>query len=198
MSEQSDPRQRGFTAFSLQPPQAPAADERQARPELRGISGPPPTKPPVSRRQPGQDTQGEPSGGSSASSQPIPRPRPASPHAQDRSRSDDIGPGGRLGSPRHHMRYVQFQVAPHLSDLLSARAEQEDVVLGQVVIDAVRKFDALSDTAKSQRRRRHRASAVRRSVLVRPVEADEIKAIAGRHGFTSSALIRMALESYLQ
>ena len=47
------------------------------------------------------------------------------------------------------MRYVQFQVAPHLSDLLSARAEQEDVVLGQVVIDAVRKFDALSDAAKS-------------------------------------------------
>lgn len=198
MSEQSDPRQRGFTAFSLQPSQAPAPDERPARPELRGIAGPPPSKPKVPPSHP-EDNQDKPAGGNSASSQATPKPRPASPQALDvQSRLNNLGTSRTLGSPRHHMRYVQFQVAPSLSDLLSARAEQEDVVLGQVVIDAVRKFDALSDTATSQRRRRRRTSAVRRSVLVRPVEADEIQAIAERHDFPPSALIRMALESYLQ
>lgn len=104
---------------------------------------------------------------------------------------------GRLGVQRHNMRYVQFQVSPALSDLLTARAEAEDVVLGEVVMDALRAFDAHPKGASTPRRRRRSNVTVRRSILVRPEEADQIKAIADQYGEKPSGLIRRSLELYL-
>ncbi len=95
------------------------------------------------------------------------------------------------------MRYVQFQIGPIVSELLTKRADDEDVVLGEVVMDALRAYDTHPVTATPARRRRRSATSVRRSVLIRPEEADDIKAMADRHGQTSSALIRAALEQYL-
>ena len=48
------------------------------------------------------------------------------------------------------------------------------------------------------RRRRKGSTALRRSVLVRPAEAEEIKMSADQLGYTPSALIRAALEQYLR
>jgi hypothetical protein len=95
------------------------------------------------------------------------------------------------------MRYVQFQVSPVVSDLLTRRAEGEDVVLGEVVMDALRHLEMHPLPVVSSRRRRRSSSAARRSILVRPQEADEISAMADRLGYTPSALIRTALEHYL-
>lgn len=98
---------------------------------------------------------------------------------------------------RHNMRYVQFQVSPVISDLLTARAEQEDVVLGEVVLDALRSFEARPPVHSVRRRQRRPSTAARRSVLVRPDEADEIQTLATQLGYTPSALIRASLEAYL-
>lgn len=95
------------------------------------------------------------------------------------------------------MRYVQFQVSPMISDLLTARAEQEDVVLGEIVLAAVRSFEQHAPVGSTPRRRRRASTTARRSVLIRPEEADEIQALAARVGYTPSALIRAALEEYL-
>jgi hypothetical protein len=95
------------------------------------------------------------------------------------------------------MRYVQFQVSPVVSDLLTSRAQQEDVVLGEVVMDALRHLEMHPIPPVPGRRRRRSSTAARRSILVRPQEADDISAMAGRLGYTPSALIRTALEHYL-
>jgi hypothetical protein len=83
-----------------------------------------------------------------------------------------------------------------VSDLFSQRAEREDVVLGEIAMDAVRTFARQPQTTDGRRRRRS-ATAVRRSVLLRPEEADEVREAARRAKLPSSALIRTALERYL-
>lgn len=95
------------------------------------------------------------------------------------------------------MRYIQFQVTPAVSDLLSKRADDEDLVLGEVVMDALRAFGAHPAVRPQGRRRRRSSTAVRRSILVRPDEADNVRAMADRLDYTPSALIRTALEHYL-
>lgn len=76
------------------------------------------------------------------------------------------------------------------------RASTEGVVLGEVVMDAVRAYG--DRPAEEPRRRRRRESvAVRRSVLLRPEEANRIAEVAERCEETPSALIRRCLELHL-
>lgn len=189
-----DPRRRGFSA-PLRPVQPAQTVAR------RGITGPPPPKP-VTPAAPAPDDEStgarpawqHPAESVTSSALVTPSP-PASPVTQPPSRVEDTRT--RLGVQRHNMRYVQFQVSPVLSDLLTARAEAEDVVLGEVVMDALRAFEAQSKPAVTLRRRRRSNVTVRRSILVRPEEADQIKAMANQYSEKPSGLIRRSLESYL-
>jgi hypothetical protein len=103
----------------------------------------------------------------------------------------------QLGTQRHRMRYVQFQLTAELSERLTSRAEAEDVVLGEVLMDAVRAHGERS-ADEPRRRRRREPVAVRRQVLLRPEEADRIAEFAGRSGETPSALIRRCLVEHLR
>jgi hypothetical protein len=190
----TDPRHRGFAA-AVRPP---APESTQPR---RGIAGPPPSTPVITNIPPLDD---EPTPASPTRTEPA-SARPGrladtlgSQHLLSvRTHPEhDRGRGG-LGVQRHNMRYVQFQVTPAISDLLTDRAETEDVVLGEVVMDALRAFDTKPTTATTFRRRRRGKTTVRRSILVRPEEADQIKTMADKHALTPSGLIRRSLEQYL-
>jgi hypothetical protein len=124
--------------------------------------------------------------------------------ADDRALSDDPDRtrGQRIqgkgpGAPKEPSRYIQFQVAAHVSDLLDRRADEDDLVLGEVVMDAIRAFNASGPPAGTARRRRRTRNPVRRSVLVRSGEAREVETVAAQHGLSQSGLVRTALESYL-
>jgi hypothetical protein len=79
--------------------------------------------------------------------------------------------------------------------LLDERSRAEDLVLAEVVMDALH---AIGDQRPSLRRRRRTAIApVRRQIVVRDAEAEEIQALADKHSLTASALIRWALELHL-
>jgi hypothetical protein len=96
------------------------------------------------------------------------------------------------------MRYVQFQVSPALSELLTQRANEEDLVLAEIVMDALGAFTDRPASPTQRRRRRRSASApVRRFALVSASEAEEVQKMAERFELTPSALIRAALENYL-
>ncbi len=195
MADQTDPRQRGFAAFSIKPSKPPAAS-----PPRRGIASAPPPKP--SSLEPGPSTI-PPSG---APTYQVESTSDTADHLSEQLastiRSHPVAPRSTtqatLGTPRNHMRYVQFQVPPALSELLTRRAAEEDLVLGEVVMDALRAFDSYADATVGIRRRRRASTSVRRSALVRPSEADEIKAMADRLALTPSALIRTALDVYLR
>lgn len=186
MADKDDPRQKGF-GIALRPDPA----RNQGR---RGIPGPPPAKPSIAQPAPEQP-QPEPA----AVATPLIEPG----QNEAAGRGSTAGPktlkGAQrlLGTARHNMRYVQFQATPAVSDLLTKRAEEEDLVLGEVVMAALRAMDTPPPTHPVVRRRRRSAAAVRRSILVRPEEAEEIGALADRLGYSPSALIRIALERYL-
>ena len=158
---------------------------------------PPPPKPTVAPVQL-EDNTDEPMAAPAvlaAAPAPPTSARPVAPAKPPRS-APRLDGDRRLGTQRHRMRYVQFQLTPELSERLTARANTEDVVLGEVVMDAVRTYG--NRPAEEPRRRRRREQvAVRRSVLVRPEEANQIAEVAERCEETPSALIRRCLELHL-
>jgi hypothetical protein len=192
--ETTDPRQRGFAAFSPRPQPADSGEPAgTAAPPRRGIAGPPPPKPAPAppRAVPDDDKTSD-----STPQEEGRSPTPSEPAPTRARRTSDARQTAPLGSPRHNLRYVQFQCSPVVSDLFTQRAEREDVVLGEIAMDAVRTFARQPQTTDGRRRRRS-ATAVRRSVLLRPEEADEVREAARRAKLPSSALIRTALERYL-
>jgi hypothetical protein len=195
----SDPRHKGFAGFSLRPSARPQAETPEVQPPRRGITGPPPPKPtipladlPASRpvRAPALSSAESPIEREPEVQNPASLPpKGGLPKEPSRTRL--------LGVQRHHMRYVQFQVSPVISDLLTKRAQEEDIVLGEVVMDALRHLQAHPTSASAGRRRRRAGTSARRSILVRPQEAEEIGSMAEQFEYTPSALIRRALEVYL-
>jgi hypothetical protein len=185
-----DPRRRGFAA-----PVRPVKPDPP--PTRRGIAGPPPSKPVTAPVLDAEDEPTAPESPKPSATGPVTvLPAPAA------LRAGQPSPGAEqakpvLGVQRHNMRYVQFQLSPVLSDLLTARAEAEDVVLGEVVMDALRAFDAQPKAAPTRRRRRRSNVGVRRSILVRPDEANQIKEMADQYGEKPSGMIRRCLEAYL-
>jgi len=195
-----DPRHKGFSEFSLRPSTV-SADDPQDLPSRRGIAGPPPPKPTVEAPElpavPADETV-EPPPSAPAVDVEWETVEPDAAAPPQVRRTDKPAEPRQLGVQRHHMRYVQFQASPTISDLLTARAEEEDVVLGEIVMDALRHLKTQPTPERSSRRRRRSAAgSVRRSVLIRPEEADEIRLMADDLGYTPSALIRTALELYL-
>ena len=198
MAETTDPRQRGFAAFSPRPQPVDSDEPGTAAPPRRGIAGPPPPKPASSPplSVPDDDNTSDPSPQEEVRPSPDPRELAAVAVSARARRTSDTRPAPPLGSPRHNLRYVQFQCSPVVSDLFTERAEREDLVLGEIVMDAVRTFTRQPQPTDGRRRRRS-ATAVRRSVLLRPEEADEVREAARKAKLPSSALIRTALERYL-
>ena len=185
-----DPRRRGF-----------ASPVRSDEGQRRGIALPPPPKPTVA---PVADEPAEPAGDPDAAASPEPaaavparlkpkrpvqqaqRPRPAPPQTEL----------PRLGTQRHRLRYVQVQLTPEMSERLTTRAQTEGLVLGEVVMEAVRSYGA-QPVEDPRRRRRQEAVAVRRSILLRPEEANLIAEVAEQCAETPSALIRRCLDRHL-
>jgi hypothetical protein len=83
-----------------------------------------------------------------------------------------------------------------MSERLTMRAQTEGVVLGEVVMDAVRTYGS-QPVEDQRRRRRQEPVAVRRSVLLRPEEASQISEVAAENAETPSAMIRRCLERHL-
>lgn len=198
----TDPRHKGFSGFALRPAPQPPAETSEPLPPRRGIAGAPPPKPTLTTPDlPPAREENVPPVPTAAIAAPLDLLRettgPATPLSRgERQPKEPTGPRP-LGVPRHHMRYVQFQVSPVISDLLTTRAQAEDLVLGEVVMDALRHLEAHPAPGSSGRRRRRAGTSARRSILVRPQEADEIRSMAERLGYTPSGLIRNALEHYL-
>lgn len=187
-----DPRRRGFSS--------PVRAGEESR---RGIALPPPPKPTVTlvEDDPAEavdstdDTATAPQ--EPAAAGPA-RPNPKRPARQaEGSRSAPVQPGtSRLGTQRHRLRYVQIQLTSEMSERLTTRAQTEGVVLGEVVMDAVRAYGP-QPVDDPRRKRRQESVAVRRSVLLRPEEANLIAEVAEQCGETPSALIRRCLERHL-
>lgn len=174
-----DPRHRGFASFQV--------GSGNVTPARRGIAAPPPKKP-EAITTPATERNGDDLGDRRLTARPV--RQLGFPNQED--------PEQRiLGTPRHRMRYIQFQVSSSLSDLLSKRAAEEDVVLGEVVMEAVRSFNVPKPEVVLRRRRRSAMVPVRRQVLVRVTEAEEVQTLAEQFRLTPSALIRSALEEYL-
>lgn len=91
---------------------------------------------------------------------------------------------------------MQIQLTPKMSEHLTTRAQTEGVVLGEVVMEAVRSYGP-QPVDDPRRKRRQEAVAVRRSVLLRPEEANLIAEVAEQSAETPSALIRRCLERHL-
>lgn len=192
----ADPRRRAFGAVTASPPQT--APEPPVR---RGIATPPPPKPLMRDKTVAEPVMPAPDTDRERQGVPVVSNTPASPSLPVLSPAQAV-PGGApkaFGVQRHRMRYVQFQVSPFTSEQLTARADAEDVVLGEVVMDALRAFDASPVVAPLARRRQRRrpGTSVRRSILVRPEEADQVKTMADQYADTPSAFIRRCLELYL-
>jgi hypothetical protein len=214
MPEPSDPRQRGFAIATPRPtPATPAEPEPPGPSGLRGIASPPPPKPTrVVRPMPVSEatTSGSPlEAPDPVAADPLPS-MPSSRRFEEDPPAADPAPivssprrrvtrgEGTFGTPRYNRRYVQFNCSRVVSDLLDEKAQEEDLVLGEVVLDAIRALEDKPATAVPVRRRRRTTStSVRRSMLVLPDEADWIKQVADRRKTTPSALARLALEEYL-
>lgn len=169
-----DPRIRGFDV-SIRP----ATTEEQ-----RGIrQGPPPKPTSISAREIAVVNQSS-------------RRRATAPDPSSRRRDEPGDPS--VGVKPNNRRYVQVLLSPIWSERLDQAAESEDVVFAEVLMDAVHWFEQQPrDEAVERRRRRRTERGIRRAILVRQNEAEEIGVLATRIGISGSALMRMALEGYL-
>lgn len=126
-----DPRRRALGHFKPRPPEPSASPAG-----LRSMTGPPPAKPPaIDLAEQTHERQHR-------------RPRsvggaPASVTRRTPRREVDSTGDSPFGSARRNLREIQFFVSPQLSGALSDRAEHEDVVLGEVVMAAVRRLPVL-------------------------------------------------------
>jgi len=175
-SDEPDPRTLGF-AVALQPTATQPRGVRSAPPPRPEITPPPPPPPERSGDTPGESTR---------------RTRPTS------AKRQQAGEATTYGTRRHGRVYVQVLLGPATSSRLDRKAETEDVVLGEILMDAVHSFvDQPHGLEQRRRRRRHIEHGTRRAILILPDEAGEIAQLARQLGLNGSALMRAALEAYL-
>ena len=207
MAAPIDPRRAAFASVALRPEPAlspPDTDESDPKPPvepvLRGVGCPPPPKPaPLPPAAPKSDLPTDP---------PAPTPNPPSTTSRqpgprrDARNSRSGGAAAKdaerryIGTRRGNLVYLQTQITPALSDRLDQLADEEDVVLGEVLMRCVRAFRPDSPAVRPRRRRRS-GNQVRRDIGVLPSEAAEVLDAMNAARLTVSALLRQALERYL-
>jgi tetrahydromethanopterin S-methyltransferase subunit G len=101
-----------------------------------------------------------------------------------------------IGTRRGNLVYLQTQITPALSARLDELADEEDVVLGEVLMRCVRAFRPENPTTHPRRRRRS-GNQVRRDIGVLPSEAAEVMGAMTAANLTVSAFLRQALERHL-
>lgn len=205
MAEPIDPRRAAFASVAVRPAATlPATDTGEPEPEqpvepvLRGVGGPPPPKPAHVHAEPTNDLPAEPP----APTPPPPLARQSGPRRDARNSRSGGGPAGKdterrhIGTRRGNLVYLQTQITPGLSARLDQLANEEDVVLGEVLMRCVRAFRPENPTTHPRRRRRS-GNQVRREIGVLPSEAAEVMGAMTTANLTVSAFLRQALERHL-
>src|SRR6202011_3522793 len=114
--------------------------------------------------------------------------------ADNKTHSDDARD---FGTRRGNLVYIQTALSPTLADALHQRAQAEDVVLGEILMAAVRTLIDGEDGPPPAKRRRRGATPVRKDIGLLPNEAADIYQAATDAGYLPSAFMRLALENYL-
>jgi hypothetical protein len=200
VSDVDDPRRAAFAKVSVRA--EPASPANPADPALRAVGGSPPPKPaPVALPpEPDDERPADPAPESASLPGPAspetgtPRPAGRPPRARGAAKTDSER--RHIGTRRGNLVYIQTQITPALSARLDQAAEEQDVVLGEVLMASVRAFRPDS-TDSHPRRRRRGGNPVRRDIGVLPTEAAQVLDASTAAGLTVSAFLRQALERHL-
>jgi hypothetical protein len=208
MTDGSDPRRSVFSKVSTRPACRPedaedTAEEADETGGLRRLAAPPPPKPatitvtdePVVAPTP-------------AISTPSPDPPPLHPErgptkssrhkstTRPKSRREPGDAAETFGTQRGNLRYVQTSLSAGLAEALDARARDQRMVVGDVVMEAVEAFTSQAKTGGRPVRRPKGGNPVRKDIGLFPDEAAQVYRAATMAGYKPSAFLREAIERF--